>query len=45
MGPQPIQIKFQFSAAVADVICHTLLLSRKIISVNCGCNKMVDFIS
>ena len=45
MGPQPIQLNFEFSAAVADVICHALLLTRKVISVNSDGNKMVDIIS
>ena len=44
-GPQPIQLNFKFSAAVADVICHALVLSRKVISVNSDGNKMVDIIS
>ena len=41
IGPQSIQLNFKFSAAVADVICHALVLTRKIISVN----KMVDIVS
>ena len=46
IGPQPIQLNFKFSAAVADVICHALLLlTRKVISVNSDGNKMVDIIS
>ena len=45
IGPQPIQLNFKFSAAVADVICHALVLTRKVISVNSGGNKMVDIIS
>ena len=45
IGPQPIQLKFIFSAAVADVICHALVLTRKVISVNSDGNKMVDIIS
>ena len=28
IGPQPIQINFKFSAAVADVICQALVLTR-----------------
>ena len=44
-GPQPIQLNFKLSAAVADVICHALLLTRKVISVNRDGNKMVDIIS
>ena len=44
IGPQPIQLNFKFSAAVADVICHALVLTRKIISVNSDGNKMVDII-
>ena len=45
IGPQPIQFNFKFSAAVADVICHALVLARKVISVNSDGNKMVDIIS
>ena len=45
IGPQPIQLNFKFSTAVADVICHPLLLTRKIISLNDDGNKMVDIIS
>ena len=44
-GPQPIQHKFKFSAAIADVICHALVLYRKVISANSDGNKMVDVIS
>ena len=45
IGPQPIQLNFKFSAAVADVICHALVLIRKVISVNSDGNKMVDIVS
>ena len=45
IGPQPIQFNFKFSAAFADVICHALVLTRKVISVNSDGNKMVDIIS
>ena len=45
IGPQPIQLNFKFSAAVADVICHALVLTTKVISVNSDGNKMVDIIS
>ena len=45
IGPQPIQLNFKFSAAVAVVICHALVLTRKVISVNSDGNKIVDFIS
>ena len=45
IGLQPIQLNFKFSAAVADVICHALVLTRKVISVNSDGNKMVDIIS
>ena len=45
LGPQPIQLNFNFSAAVADVMCHALVLTRKVISVNSDGNKMVDIIS
>ena len=33
IGPQPIKLNFKFSAAVADAICHALVLTRKVISV------------
>ena len=42
IGPQPIQLNFKFSAAVADVIYHALVLTRKVFSVNSDGNKMVD---
>ena len=45
IGPEPIQLNFKFSAAVADVICHALVLTRKVISVNSDGDKMVDIIS
>ena len=45
IGPQPIQLNFIFSAAVEDVKCHALVLTRKVISVNSDGNKMVDIIS
>ena len=45
IGPQLIQLNFKFSAAVADVICHALVLTIKVISVNSDGNKMVDIIS
>ena len=45
IGPQPLQLNFKFSAAVADVICQALVLTRKVISVNSDGNKMVDIIS
>ena len=45
IGPIPIKLNFKFSAAVADVICHALVLTRKVISVNSDGNKMVDIIS
>ena len=45
IGPQPIQLNFKFSAAVADVICYALVITRKVISVNSDGNKMVDIIS
>ena len=45
IGPQPIQLIFKFSVAVADVICHALVLTRKVISVNSDRNKMVDVLS
>ena len=34
IGPQPIQLNFKFSAPIADVICHALVLTRKVFSVN-----------
>ena len=45
IGPQSRQLNFKFSAAIADVICHALVLTRKVISVNSDGNKMVDIIS
>ena len=45
IAPQPIQVNFKFSAAVADVICQALVLTRKVISVSSDGNKMVDIIS
>ena len=45
IGPQPKQLNFQFSAAVADVICHALVLTRKVIDVNSDGIKTVDNIS
>ena len=45
IGPQPIQLNFKFSAAVADVICHTLVLTRRVISVNSDGKRMVDIVS
>ena len=45
IGPQPIQLNFNFSDAVADFICHALVLTRNVISVNSDGNKMVDIIS
>ena len=45
IGPQPIQLNFKFSAAVANVICHELVLTRKVISVNSDGIKMVDIVS
>ena len=43
--PQPIKLNFKFSVAVADVVCHALVLTRKVISVNSDGNKMVDIVS
>ena len=45
IGPQPIQLNFKFSVAVADIICHALVLTRKFISVNSDGKKIVDTIS
>ena len=45
IGPQPIQLNFKFSAAVAEIICHALVLTRKVISVNSDGNKMVYIVS
>ena len=45
IGPQPIQLNFKFSVAVANVICHALVLTRKVIIVNIVGNKMVDIVS
>ena len=45
IGQQTIQLIFKFSAAAADVMCHALVLIRKIFSVNSDGNKMVDIVS
>ena len=45
IGPQPVQLNFKFIDSAADVICHALVLTRKVISVNSDGNKMVDIIS
>ena len=45
IGPQPIQLNFKFSAAVDDVICHALVITRKVISVNSDGNMMVVIVS
>ena len=45
IGPQSIQLNFKFSAAVADVLCYALVLTRKVISVNSDGNEMVDIVS
>ena len=34
IGPQRIPLNFKFSVAVADVMCHALVLTRRVISVN-----------
>ena len=45
IGPQTIQLNFKFSASVADVVYHVLVLTRKVIVVNSNGNKMADIIS
>ena len=45
IGSQPKQLNFEISAGVADVICHAIVLTRKVISVNSDGNKMIDIIS
>ena len=45
IGPQLIQLNVIFSAGVADVMCHALVLTRKVITVNSDGNRMVDIIS
>ena len=45
IGPQPMQLNFKLIAAVTDVICHVLVLNRKVISVNSDGNKTVDIVS
>ena len=44
IGPQSKQLIFKVSVAVADVICHALVLTRKVISVYSDGNKMVDIV-
>ena len=38
-------IILKFNVAVADVICHALVLTRKVIIVNFDGNKMVYIVS
>ena len=45
IGPQPMQLSFKFSAAVADVICQALVLTGTVISVNSDGNKMIVLVS
>ena len=52
IGPQPVQLRllynqynFKFSVAVADVISHALVLTRKLINDERDGNKMVDIVS
>ena len=45
IGPQPIQLNFKYSVAVADVPCHALVLTRNVINVNSDGNKVVDIVS
>ena len=45
IGPQPIQPNFKLSVAVADAICHALVLTIKDISVKSDGKKMVDIVS
>ena len=33
IGPQPTQLNFKFSAAVADVTCHPLVLTRLLVLI------------
>ena len=33
MGAEAIELNFNFKCGVADVICHALVLTRKIVSV------------
>ena len=44
IDPQPTQLNFKFSAAVADFVCHALVVTRKLINVNSDRNKMVDVV-
>ena len=45
IGPQPIQLSFKFSVAVADVICHALVLTRQVLNVNSDGIKMAGIVS
>ena len=45
MVPQPIQLIFDFNAAIPDVICHALVSAKNINGVSSGGNKMVDIVS
>ena len=44
IGPHPIDFNLKFIAAVADVISHALVLTKTIITVSNGCNKMDDIV-
>ena len=45
IGPQPIQLHLKFAVAVADVICHALLLTRRIVIVKNNGNEKLDIVS
>ena len=34
IGAQVVQLNFEFALAVSDIVCHALVLIRKISSVN-----------
>ena len=45
MGAKAKQFYFKLARVVAYIVCHIVVLTRKIISVNIDGSKMVDIVS
>ena len=45
IGPQALQLNFKCARVVAGIVCHALVLTRKIISVINDFSEMVDIVS
>ena len=45
IGAQTKHLNFKFARGVADIICHALVLTRKIVSFNIDDSKMVHIVS